>query len=601
MASQRSLSETEMRLLNQVCEAINATSEDQKDLLKSFVCNELGSEWTSLVSLMQSSGPLSILSDDELKYLTVFYSTNRNDEYGQTHDGPSIFSQVDHLLSRKTIDHNMVKAAIHDIVQYNNVLEKLTVKYKDYVRRSIASIQRSPETDTGASAVDQKISALSLRRDMLKKEIHKLEGRVESHRSRLDGVTQAKANAGKAGGDTDDENPKAVALNQVLETTFPSYDYILSKLNALHGELGHDAVEDDKVFHIARRHASQIVLSLATKCRASLDTVFLQASLSYSRHAPSASNGVRSTKEERDAVYAEIQSLWDEMVPLAHMVVEKEFLNPILKLIEACSERQGGQDAVVYAYTSSMLRFMNERLRLLLERIKMLVYHHQILLNAFAHIASEIHSQPSWSLGDAKVRSVQDKENGKAKHRTLLDTIRRKMELYGAIPIEVDKQSQQLQKVTPRMQADKLDRYVVSRQRKGDELARNVHDFFERTTKTELTDAELGAQLLLDSVIADSTAGFQTGGRVYDDQQVEDSVATMKTQAEEIQTVFGQLREGTGAPSSAPEFVAYAYSKVTKQPAHKDGEDPSRLDDQRQCGQFAALIRKWGDSADFTN
>lgn len=75
-------------------------------------------------------------------------------------------------FSQKTIDHNMVKAALHDINQYNNVLEKLLVKYKDYVRRSIANLQRPPETNDEVSMVKQKISALSRRKDLLKSKVY---------------------------------------------------------------------------------------------------------------------------------------------------------------------------------------------------------------------------------------------------------------------------------------------------------------------------------------------------------------------------------------------------------------------------------------------
>lgn len=67
MASLSALSETEIRLFNQVCGAVNATNESQKDLLKSFICNELSPEWARLVSLAESNGPLSVLSEDELK------------------------------------------------------------------------------------------------------------------------------------------------------------------------------------------------------------------------------------------------------------------------------------------------------------------------------------------------------------------------------------------------------------------------------------------------------------------------------------------------------------------------------------------------------
>lgn len=94
----------------------------------------------------------------------------------------------------------------------------------------------------------------------------------------------------------------------------------------------------------------RIVLSLATKCRTSLDTVFLEASHTYRKHAQSTPNIDRAINDERAAVYAEIQSLWDEMVPLAHMVVEKEYLKPILNKSEMGSERQSARDATIATY-----------------------------------------------------------------------------------------------------------------------------------------------------------------------------------------------------------------------------------------------------------
>lgn len=96
------------------------------------------------------------------------------------------------------------------------------------------------------------------------------------------------------------------------------------------------------------------MLSLATKCRASLDTVFLEASLTYNRRASYASNYSRDINDERNAVYAEIQSLWDEMVPLSHMVVENEYLKPILKKTETRSDRQVARDKIVSRYVGPL-------------------------------------------------------------------------------------------------------------------------------------------------------------------------------------------------------------------------------------------------------
>ncbi|KAI0882050.1 uncharacterized protein GGS22DRAFT_191781 [Annulohypoxylon maeteangense] len=592
MDSQRSFSETETCLFNKISGAVHATSENQKNLLKSFICGESISEWTQLVAMMESNGPLSILSEDELKYLNALNATSRGHQSSQAQGGVGIFSKIQPIPGQKTTDHNLVKAATKDMVQYNDVLEKLLVKYRDYVRSSISGLQTYAKTDNGASVFEQKIAQLSSRRDSLKKEIHSLENKINNRFDRLEDTSRTEPNIAESEGGLSDRSSKSIALTEVFKTTLPSYDHILSRLSALHGELNYDVGEDDTILQTARRHATQIVLSLATKCRASLDTVFLEASLTYNRRASYASNYARDINDEREAVYAEIQSLWDEMVPLSHMVVENEFLKPILKKTETRSDRQGTRDMIVSSYTSAMLRFMNERLRILVSRIQMLVYHHQTLLNAFTIVNSKTGARSTKGLGTANMHRAQTKEGGKSKGHTLMNTIRRQMELYGSVPIDVDKMSQTAPTPTSHMQVDKLDRYVTSRQKKGDDIARNVHSYFERAAKSQITDAEFGAHLLLDSVIADSTAGSRVGGHVYDDQQVEDSVATIKSQTNEIETTFRKLREGAGTPSSASDFVTYAYNKSVKQV-------PS--DDSEKCPKFAAIVQKWGDSAGFTN
>lgn len=56
-----------MRLLDQVCESLDAKTEGQRNLLKTAICNDLAPEWTRLVALMESNGPLSMLSEDEMR------------------------------------------------------------------------------------------------------------------------------------------------------------------------------------------------------------------------------------------------------------------------------------------------------------------------------------------------------------------------------------------------------------------------------------------------------------------------------------------------------------------------------------------------------
>lgn len=62
-----SMSKTEARLFDQVCETLQVSSEIQKNMLKSFIYDDLNSDWTDLVSLMEANGPLSMLSEEQLK------------------------------------------------------------------------------------------------------------------------------------------------------------------------------------------------------------------------------------------------------------------------------------------------------------------------------------------------------------------------------------------------------------------------------------------------------------------------------------------------------------------------------------------------------
>ncbi|XXG96854.1 peptidyl-prolyl cis-trans isomerase Pin1 [Hypoxylon texense] len=585
MAGHLSLSETEMRLLDQVCEAIDVKTDEEKNLLKTSIRNDLAPEWTRLVALMESNGPLSVLSEDEIRYINALDPAGRHRQPSQTHDQVSLLSQDASMLGQKMIDHGSAKAAIHDLHQYNNTLESLLVKYKDHARRSITTIQRSTDLNDEPSAIEKKLNALSLKKDRLRREIRVLEDKINNHVDRLEGVTQPD-NAVGADDELHSKDIKSIVERDVFETTFPSYDHILEKLNALQGELGSNAVEDDALFHTARRHASQLSVLTTIGHLSSTDQI------SEFKHEQSTSDNARAINDERGAVYSEIQSLWDEMVPLAHMVVEKDYLKPIMNKTDMYSERQNARDATVAVYTSAMLRFMNERLRVLIDRIGSLVCHLRILSNALMHMnSSRSHSEPIGLLKINKPLSGSDKEQKKTKEQTLLKTIQRQMELYGPIPIDSENEDR-----TSRMHTSKINRYLMSRQRKGDDLARSMHEHFERVVRAELTDAELAGQLLLDSVTADSAAGCRSNGHVYEDQQVEDSVATVKSQAEEIRAIIGELLEdGVGTPTSAPDYVSYAYNKAAKQLTNKD------LEDQERCTKLTSLIQKWGDPTGVIN
>lgn len=62
----------------------------------------------------------------------------------------------------------------------------------------------------------------------------------------------------------------------------------------------------------------------------------------------------KAVDAERRAISEEIQSLWEEVVPVAHMAVEKEFLKPFLKEVEYAAKDAKFRNATITAYVRNL-------------------------------------------------------------------------------------------------------------------------------------------------------------------------------------------------------------------------------------------------------
>ena len=100
--------------------------------------------------------------------------------------------------------------------------------------------------------------------------IRNLEDKIDSRTSQIGCLVQGEPNPTETDGSTGILKSEPFTLNQALETTFTSYDHILSRLDALQCELGADNVEDNTVLHAARRNASQLSVFLISNCLSSL-------------------------------------------------------------------------------------------------------------------------------------------------------------------------------------------------------------------------------------------------------------------------------------------------------------------------------------------
>ncbi|KAI1491020.1 hypothetical protein F5X96DRAFT_678672 [Biscogniauxia mediterranea] len=387
-------------------------------------------------------------------------------------------------------------------------------------------------------------------------------------------------------------------VHRLFKVNATSYDHILSKLQALGWELNYDDSVRDAILYNARRGASQIILNLAHNCHTQLNIVFQEAAATYAINAPNVAEYGRVVNQEREAIASEIQSLWDEVVPVAHMAVERQYLKPILDSVEMANETREVRNAAICAYASAVLRYMNKRLMVLAERIQTLVYHHQALFNAFYYVEARAHGEDPKAYPKTQSHTVKIATSDGEDNANLVDLVRHYMHVYGSIPIEVDYDPLE----SPIKTLSKIDEYVQSRAEKGLQIAQDMHKFFETAVKAGLVDTELGGQIILDCMLMDSATGLYDDS-IFTDQQLEESVAATRAQVHLIRKIFNDLQ--LTEAETAPDFALDAYRKIAECLAVKNGHGCFKPDSRAavtcpkciRCLHFQNFIRRWGESS----
>lgn len=85
-------------------------------------------------------------------------------------------------------------------------------------------------------------------------------------------------------------------------------------------------------------------------CKRTLNQILVEAHEKYALVSPAATGRARALEAEIEAVKDEINSLWDEVVPVAHMATEKSMLEPILKVVNVKLKSERYQNAIIGSY-----------------------------------------------------------------------------------------------------------------------------------------------------------------------------------------------------------------------------------------------------------
>ncbi|KAJ8131668.1 hypothetical protein O1611_g1957 [Lasiodiplodia mahajangana] len=520
-------------------------------------------------------GTLDTLSEDSIEKLLLL--------------PPSLFSEAVRSLavalgplpSFPAVEHPVPKAkrpnpiiddgpsfledALMALTDYNKLLEEKIAKFNTQSVRSLAALRESSASDLDVSVLNEKIAEVKLRKSLHEKQIANLKDSIDSHdkkRYMNDEYSREFWKEVLSLNFFDEFFGRGHELASGTASTglWDEYDYVLQHIERWGGLINDGSPESEATINQARQHVNQLSCSPMPPYNAAK------------------SSRQKAVHDEAADIIKEIDWLWEEVIPVAHMSVSAQFLRPVLNHFKTWDDSKNFREAIVTTYASGVLRFMNDRLSAVAERTQVLVYHHQALHNvALARQLKET-SKPIDTASGRPSHTLAQKAQPERGPTAASENLRGFMQIYGAVPIHANDPF-------PEPAPSLLDEYVQNRARKGDALLQDLHKHFETTAKSGLTDKELGLEMLLDSLLADSAATPAQLGSVYKDTQLEGSIAMLRDQANHIQEVFTNLKaEG---PESAPDYVTHAYRQVADRLGRsRRGEtsDP-KLED---------FIRKWG-------
>ena len=138
-------------------------------------------------------------------------------------------------------------------------------------------------------------------------------------------------------------------LRQTVDSLFQSDDKLLSSLQKLGWELETEDPEEQESIQKLRDICARLIKYTVEAIRTKLDRVYLETLESSKR------TGDRSQVSKDDLVLLqeEVESLYSEILPVAQMSVEQQYLEPALKSLAAKNGDSQSRSAAAVTYVGA--------------------------------------------------------------------------------------------------------------------------------------------------------------------------------------------------------------------------------------------------------
>ncbi|KAL2753021.1 hypothetical protein ACRALDRAFT_2061376 [Sodiomyces alcalophilus JCM 7366] len=336
-------------------------------------------------------------------------------------------------------------------------------------------------------------------------------------------------------------------LSRIVDELLHSDDKLLSSLQKLGWELDPEDPKETQNVERLREICMRLIKSVVETTRTKLDRLYLEALHTAPRHGDASAEDVKALQEEVESLYAEI-------LPVAQMSTEQQYLEPALKSVSAKNGQSINRMAVAVVYINACLDHLLGRLDSLSPHISTL-RSHQAAVSDLADLIKTHLAVPSVSPSktapppqpespirvrrDAASKSSWDRRSSGLPEESPLEALFRMLAIDVA-PSSASSSSQRLGPAASDWDAIPiLARTLAEREAKADDVALNAQESFEQATAAHLADARRAVQLLRDSVLAESPFGPDVK---LVDPDIEGSITVLGQEVAKVQARVDEIQ-----------------------------------------------------------
>ncbi|TLS29963.1 hypothetical protein PpBr36_02263 [Pyricularia pennisetigena] len=528
-------------------------------------------QYAALVKSGAADRLASELEHEGRQWSSSSSSASASQQHQHQHQGPR-------LVALGALDADL-RTAIDELNRATAAVTRQTEalrQQQDALERLFAQDARAADARAKMAAARARNAAAERRRLAAEAEglAQTLSGRVVEFEGRR--------NRGQGGG-----------LQQTIDGLLRSDDKLLASLQKLGWELEADDPNEQEGVVKARETCARLIKYTVETLRTRLDRLYLEALEEEHGKAGSTADSQRRRqvpKEEIDEMQAELEELYTEILPVAQMSVEQQFLEPAVQSLAGRSASNLTRSVEALDYVDACLDYLLHNMTALSSRVEDHKAHESatatLLSTAKAELSSQITTAtPSKAHGRtaslpaaaSPVRprranttagimnsSAADQQDQEPALPTLLRTL--------ALNLPDD----------PSRDAAALSAALHDRSAKAADMARNVQASFEGSVAAHVVDAAAAVSSLRDSVLAETstapTAGADDSLVALTDPETESFVWMLQ---QEVAKVRGRLAD-VEAEIRAREGAA--------------GKPRPGQPGREVCGKREELIRRWGSA-----